>query len=117
MKIIKKIDVWSLAKIQGAIAFAMGLILGLIQWILTVWLGPILQTNLISPKLGETVINSGQLLGLGAFAGLGFIGFVFFAAFIGIMGFLGGAITAYVYNFIAPRIGGGVKIELGDNDQ
>ena len=108
MKTIKHVDVWSLAKLNGAIAFVVGFILGLIQWLSLVLLGTAFQGQ-VNAMMGR------QIISLGTFASLGFIGLVFFAAFIAVAGFLGGALAGSVYNFIAAR-GGGVKVELANEE-
>lgn len=93
---IKYVDPLSLAKVSAAISAIIGLIVGLLLTILAL---PVL-----------TIIAAAGFGGIGT--GLGIASIVIFPITGGIGGFIGGAIIAVIYNFIAPRIGG-IKINLG----
>jgi sorbitol-specific phosphotransferase system component IIC len=112
MTTITHIEPWTLARLQAAIAFVVGLVFGLVQWLLVVVLGSVLHS--VGANL-PTSVTSPTIPGLGAFASVGFIGFVFFAVVAGVIGLISGAITAIVYNFMAKR-GGGLKVELSHDD-
>ena len=84
---IKKLGWESIAKVSGALYALMGLILGLI-------------ISLIS-LIGAGASDAGFI---GLIFGLGAI--IFLPVLYGIMGFIFGAISAFVFNLVAPKVGG-----------
>ncbi len=90
MKTITKLDVVSLAKIQAVITGAMYLFVAIVSNIAAT-ISPNVLANLGIPP-GITGIIGAALSGL-------------------IAGFIAGAIIAWMYNLLAPKIGG-IKIEL-----
>jgi len=93
--IVKKVGVFSVARIYAAIAAAMGLLIGL----------GFALASMIGAGLAETSEAAflGPMLGVGAVIALPII--------YGCMGFIGGAITAALYNVFAGMVGG-VRLEM-----
>lgn len=91
MVIIKKFDVMSLAKIQGVLMALMGIIIGLFYAIF------------------GTVMS--VFAGAGGLAGFGILSIIIFPILYGVIGFVGGALSAFIYNFVADKIGG-IEMEL-----
>ena len=90
MREIKKIDVWSLAKIEAIIGVILGLIIGILTFILP-------------PLPGQEQ----TLKSLGVYA-------IFLAPIIyAIIGFVSGVVIAFLYNIVAKWVGG-IKIKLED---
>ncbi len=90
--IVKEMGVLSLAKIQALVMGAVGLIIGLVY-------GVILSISLaftVSPLLGF---------------GLGLLFIIAMPLFYAGLGFVFGALGAFLYNFIADKIGG-VELKL-----
>jgi hypothetical protein len=103
---ITRIGIFSLAKINATICAALGLIAGSVYGLIMLFVGSTLAT------LG------GHNDGIGAAAGgigLGMVGglfvFVFAVVFYAFFGFIGGAISALIYNLVARAIGG-LEIEF-----
>ena len=91
MKQIKKIQPKSLANISGAIYFLFGLVFGLIMFGL----------SLLPDMRGEQ--HMPFLFGFG--------GLFLLPLLYGAGGWLGGYVTAFVYNVVAKKVGG-IKVEL-----
>ncbi|HJR60070.1 MAG TPA: hypothetical protein VJ813_11745 [Vicinamibacterales bacterium] len=93
--IVKKVGVFSVAKIYAAIAAAMGVLIGL----------GFALASVVGAGLAETSEAAflGPMLGVGAVIVLPII--------YGCMGFVGGAITAALYNVFAGMVGG-VRLEM-----
>jgi hypothetical protein len=87
---LTQIGVLSLAKIQAIIGAVVGLIVGVIQTLVIFTVG--------TPETTEQQANF--VARFGGFA------IIFSPIFYGIIGFIGGAITAFVYNLVAKWIGG-----------
>ena len=96
MQEIKKLDVLSVALIVGALYAIMGFFMGLIF-------------ALIGGAFMASAASAGLPGAFGLFFGLAAI--VFLPILYGVLGFIFGALTAFFYNILAPRIGG-IKIEL-----
>lgn len=90
---ITKIGVLSFGKIFGIIYAMMGLILGAIMSIMFMIVGPV--------ETGSTIEN--LMFGVGSI--------IVLPITYGIIGFIGGIITAFIYN-IAVGFTGGLKIEV-----
>jgi hypothetical protein len=108
---LKKLKVWSVAKVLLVI----GLILGLLQGISLSFAAQ--QTLLTNPELSsmsfsdEQVVGNAQaMLGLGLIK-LGYWNILVMPIALAMLYFLGGIISALIYNLIARYIGG-IKIVL-----
>ncbi len=93
---VKSIDLLSLAKIQGLIGAAIGVLVGVVFFFMALFF------SFFMPA-----VNEAKMLGIG----MGFASIIFFPLFYGIAGFLGGLITALIYNLVAKWIGG-IKVQL-----
>lgn len=91
MKEIKKIAPRSLANISGAVYFFFGFIFGLFMFVISI----------IAGAEGETARS--LWFGIGAL--------VLIPLAYGAAGWLGGYLSAFIYNFFAKKVGG-IKIEL-----
>ena len=94
---LKSVGVFSCGKIFGLLYALLGLIFGALFSFLAV-LG--LAAN---PSDGGTDAFMGLIFGIGAV--------IILPLFYGVMGFIGGLITAVLYNLVA-RIGGGLELEI-----
>ncbi len=106
---IRRFGVFSVAKMQCLLGFVIGLIVGVIYGLAFMIFGAAISA--LAPR-GEGAAAGGVstiLVGLGFMIGLPLV--------YAILGFIGGAIAALVYNFVAGMIGG-VKFDLeGVNPQ
>ena len=98
--VLKRIGVWSAAKLSGILYGAMGLLLGAIFALMSFF-----GFSLPSSSYGEGAPPAwlGPILGVGAI--------VFLPLLYGVMGLIGGAFAAAVFNFFA-RLAGGLEVEL-----
>lgn len=92
MKELKAIDVMSLATLSAVIAAIWGFLGGLIA---------ALSAGML-PLVMESVMPA---------ASMGFAAIIMFPIGAAIMGFVMGAITAFVYNIVAERVGG-IKLDI-----
>lgn len=90
---VKKIGVFSLAKIVGVLYFVMGLLF----WVL---FGCFMIIGLLAEPLNRQE-DAAILIGM----------FCFLPFIYGVMGFIGGGLIGLVYNALAARIGG-IELEL-----
>lgn len=88
--VVKRIDVFTIAKMMGALYALLGLIGGLFMFVM------FSLTAIAAPGRNSFPV--------GIVAGIGILFFVPF--FYGIAGFIGGAITGLLYNLLASYIGG-----------
>jgi hypothetical protein len=96
---LKKIGIYSCAKVMGILYAAVGLIFGVF-------------ISLFSLALGSLAHNMGESGGFfGALFGVGSI--IILPIFYGVLGFVAGAIMAWVYNMVAQSFGG-VEMEFED---
>lgn len=96
--ILRRVGVLSLGKVFGVLYALMGLIFGAIFALL----------SLVGAGIGAAASGSNEAF-LGAIFGVGAV--VFLPIFYGVLGFLGGLLTAALYNLVA-RIMGGLELEL-----
>ena len=89
MQKVKRIGVLSLAKIFGLLYALMGLILGALFAVLSLF--------------GFNADETGLFFGTASI--------IIFPILYGIMGFVGGLITAFFYNLVASKIGG-LEVEI-----
>lgn len=100
---IRRFGVLSVAKIYGLLTFVIGLIIGVIYGLFLILFGAAMSA--IAPS-GDSALAGGVstvVLGVAMMIG--------FPIMYGIMGFVGGAISAVIYN-IASGVIGGIKFEL-----
>lgn len=95
---ISRIEPVSLARIQGLIYAAIGLLIGLPAGCIAL--------------IGGGFAGGAEGLGIGA---MGVAAVIVYPLMLGIMGFLAGLLTAFVYNVVADRVGG-VEIDV-EGDQ
>lgn len=100
---IRRFGVFSVAKVWGLLSFIIGLIIGVIYGLFIIFFGAAMSA--LSPS-GNDAVASGMSMVV-----LGVIMMIAFPVMYGVMGFVGGIISAVVYNAAAGMIGG-VKFEL-----
>ncbi len=97
MQRVKRLGVLSVAKIQAAVMGVMGLVIGLIYGVILV------VTGIIAVASGS---KAGILMVFGAIAAV-----ILLPLLYALLGFVFGALSAWVYNLVAGRLGG-IEIEL-----
>ncbi len=101
--VVRRVGVLSLEKVLGALYALLGLIIGAIYALFAIGIG------LIG---ASTAQESGDALAGGAFGVLFGVGsIIFFPIFYGTIGFIGGIISAFLYNIIAGAVGG-IELEM-----
>jgi hypothetical protein len=96
---LRKIDVLSMAKIYGVIAAIAGFVVGIIVAFMSLFFGS------LAAAAGQVPVFP--------FAGvIGAVAIIVLPIVYGIVGFILGAVSAFLYNIIAARIGG-IHIDLG----
>lgn len=100
---IRRFGVFSVAKVNGLLGFVIGLIIGVIYGLFLILFGAAMSA--IAPS-GNDALAGGVSTVV-----LGIIMMIAMPIMYGLMGFIGGAISAVVYNIAAGMIGG-VKFEL-----
>jgi len=101
--IVRRFNVFSVAKIQGFLGFVIGLLIGVIYGFLFMIFGAAMS-SLVPQRDGQA------MGGLGAIV-IGLLIMIAVPIFYGILAFIGGAIGALVYN-LAAGVVGGLKFEL-----
>ena len=91
MAVIKSVEIMSWAKIHALFGIVFGLIYGI-------------MVGLIFTAVGVSMDRGGM-------TAFGIASVIIFPIIFGIMAFIGGAITAFLYNLFAARIGG-IQVEL-----
>lgn len=101
--VVRRIGIFSLGKVMGALYALLGLIIGVIYALFA----------LLFAVIGvATASESGDAFAGGAFGVLFAVGSViFFPILYGILGFVFGLLTALIYNLVA-RIVGGVELDI-----
>ncbi|KYK28292.1 MAG: hypothetical protein AYK19_21075 [Theionarchaea archaeon DG-70-1] len=97
MQEIKKIGVFSMAKIEAALGAVIGFIVGIIWAIIAVFVRGFAEVA------GAPMRTAGPIFGVAAI--------VIMPLLYAVIGFIGGALIAFLYNVIAGWIGG-IEIEL-----
>ena len=97
MQKVKRFGVLSVAKIQSAVMGVMGLFIGLIYAV-------ILTVTGIIAVIGGT--KAGIMMLVGAVAAVVLVPILY-----AVIGFVFGALSAWVYNIVAGRVGG-IELEL-----
>lgn len=102
---VKRVGVLSFAKMLGVVWACLGLIIGVIYGLIFMVFGAALMAS--GGRGNEAAVGgvSGIVVGLVMMVGI--------PIFYGVMGFIGGAISAVVYNVAAGFVGG---VELGLED-
>jgi hypothetical protein len=100
---IRRFSVFSVAKLQGLLAFVIGLLIGVIYGLIFMIFGAAISSMM--PQSENQAIG-----GVGSIVG-GLVIMIAIPVFYGILGFIGGAIGALVYN-LAAGIVGGIRFEL-----
>jgi len=101
---IRRFSVFSVAKIQGLLAFVIGILIGVVYGLFFMIFGAAFST--LAARGGD----SQAMGGAGAIV-IGIIIMIAVPIFYGIIGFIGGMIGALVYN-AAAGIVGGIRFEL-----
>jgi len=102
---VKRIGVLSLAKVQGVVMAAIGLIIGLIYGLFFIIFGAVMMS---SGAKGSGSAAAGGLIG-------GLAMMIFIPVFYAVLGFALGALSAFIYNYAANAIGG-LELELESTD-
>lgn len=98
--VIRSVGVMSLAKVLGVLYGGLGLVFGILFALFSVLGGGAMMAS----GQQDAGIGGGMMMGMG-------LGFAIFAPICyGLMGFVGGALTAWLYNLAAGWVGG-VEIE------
>ena len=100
---IRRFNVFSVAKIQGFLAFVIGLLIGVMYGFAFMIFGAAIST----------LVPGGDSQAMGGVAAvvIGLAIMIAVPVFYGLLGFIGGAIGALVYN-LAAGVVGGLKFEL-----
>jgi hypothetical protein len=100
---IRRFNVFSVAKIQGFLAFVIGLLIGVLYGFAFMIFGAAISS--LAPQGDSQAMG-----GVGAIV-IGLVIMIAFPILYSIIGFIGGAIGALVYN-LAAGVVGGLKFEL-----
>jgi len=100
VKTLQRIDVLSAAKMMGVVYACIGLVGGFMFAFFSLVMGAAYREY----------TDVGFLFG----AVFGVLAVILIPLLYGLMGFVGGAIMAFVYNVLAPRVGG-VRFEFTDS--
>jgi hypothetical protein len=100
---IRRFSVFSVAKIQGLLAFVIGLLIGVIYGLSFMIFGAAISS--LAPH------GDSQAMGGAGAIVIGIIIMIAVPVFYGILGFVGGMIGALVYN-AAAGIVGGIRFEI-----
>ena len=101
---VRRVGVFSVAKIEGLLMFIVGLIIGVIYGLIFIIFGAAIMAAM-AQRGGDQALG-----GLGPIV-VGVIMMIAIPIFYGVMGFIGGAIGALIYNMCAGIVGG-IKLEL-----
>jgi len=98
--VVKKLGIFSFAKVSGILDALFGLVSGVIFSLMSLVVGS------IGRGMGNESAMFGMMFGVGAI--------IFLPIFYGVIGFVFSALFAWLYNLIAGWVGG-FEIELEDN--
>lgn len=98
--VVKKLGVFSFAKVSGILYAMMGFVFGLLMSFMSLVVGSFAR------GAGGNSEMFGMLFGVGAI--------IFLPIFYGVIGFIGSALFAWMYNIVASWVGG-FEIEFEDN--
>lgn len=102
---LKKLGILSVAKIYGLFGVIFGLIIGVLAALVAVTMG-----TLGAASAGD---DAGGMLAMTA--GMGCLYILLFPLLYGVICFIGGALSAWIFNFVAPRAGG-LEMEFNQDD-
>jgi len=102
--IVRRVGIFSIAKIEGLLMFVVGLFIGVIYGLIFIIFGATITAAMAQRG------DSQALGGLGPIV-IGLVMMIAFPIFYGVMGFIGGAIGGLIYN-LAAGVVGGIKLEL-----
>jgi len=108
--ILKKLGVFSVAKLEAVIFAVIGLISGIITAIITTMAAS--WVSAVGTIVGPSGVPVAPALG-GISAGVGILAIVIMPIAYGLVGFIAGAIGAFLYNLIAGWIGG-IEMEFDE---
>src|SRR3954464_10651686 len=99
---VRRIGVFSLAKIQALLMFVMGIIIGVIYGLIFMLFGAAMSSvaggsDLVIGGVSSIVVGLLMMIGI--------------PIFYGVLGFIVGTISGFIYN-IAAGVVGGIKLEL-----
>ena len=97
--IVRRLGVWSVAKMYGTVAAAMGLLIGLL----------VACASLVGAGFASQ--NSDMPAGMAAALGVGAV--VILPLMYGVFGVIGGAVGAALYNVFAGMVGG-VEVDMSE---
>lgn len=107
--VVRRVGAFSLAKVLGVVYALMALILGAITAFFYLLIG------LLGFASGsQDAEGAGAVLGFGVAFGIGAL--IFYPVILGIVGFIGGLITAVIYNAVA-RLAGGLELDLEEKSR
>ena len=103
---VRRVGVFSLAKIQALLMFVIGLFIGVIYGLIFILLGATMSSlsrrdDQLMGGVSSVVVGIAMMIGI--------------PIFYGVLGFIGGLITGAVYN-LAAGVVGGLKLELESTD-
>jgi len=103
MVVLRKLGVWSVAKLEAIVFAIIGLIIGIFYAIM----GAVVLSTVGAGagQFGATGFSAGGL------AAMGFLAIIVTPIIYGIVGFVGGAVGAVLYNLVAGWVGG-IEIEF-----
>ena len=99
--VIKRVGVVSMGKLMGLLYAGIGLILGACFALFSLLGGG----ALLAAGGEEGAMGGGMMMGMGVAA------ILFFPIMYGIIGFIGGLLTAWLYN-VAAKFAGGIEIDV-----
>lgn len=99
MVILKKLGVWSVAKIQAIIMALMGLFVGILVALATATGGTMRSTE-VTPEAT-------------LFQAMGYLSVIILPIFYGLIGLVSGVVGAWLYNLIAKWVGG-IEMEFSE---
>jgi hypothetical protein len=98
--LVKRLGVFSVAKVSGILYAVMGFIIGIIMSMASLVIGSAFQG-----------LENAPLAAFGVLFGAGAV--ILLPIFYGLMGFVGGALMGWLYNIIAQYVGG-IEVEFED---
>jgi hypothetical protein len=101
---VRRVGIFSVAKIEGLLMFVVGLFIGVIYGLIFIIFGAAIMASMAQRSGDQALAGVGPIVG-------GIIMMIAIPIFYGIMGFIGGAIGALIYN-IAAGVVGGIRLEL-----
>ncbi len=98
---LKRVDVMSLARLYAALGALVGFIIGLIVTIISLAIGS------VAPLIPEATMSSTPFF----WGMMGALSIIVMPITYAVLGFVSGAVSAFLYNIVAERVGG-VELDL-----